>query len=44
VDEVKTFAVTQLHAWYWAKFSGLKLRETFAEWCMHPVDCSRDIK
>ena len=44
VDEVEIFAVAQLHAWSWAKFSGLKLWETFAEWCMHPVDCLREIK
>ena len=44
VDEVEIFAVAQLHAWSWTKFSGLKLRGTFAEWCMHSVDCLREIK
>jgi len=44
VDEVEIFVVPQLHVWSWAKFSRLKLQETFAEWCIHPVNCLGEIK
>jgi len=44
VDEVEIFAIAQLHAWSWAKFSGLKLQGTFTKWCIHLIDCLREIK
>jgi len=43
VDEKEIFTVAQLHTWSWTKFCGLKLRGSFVECCLHPIDCLREV-
>jgi len=43
IDEIEIFALGQLHAWSWAKFGGCGLRGTFSAWCMHLIECLREV-
>ena len=44
VDKVEIFLQAQLQAWSWVRFEGIRFQKTFAEWCMHLVDCLREVK
>jgi len=44
VNEIEIFALAQLRAWLWAKFGGLRCQGSFSDWCMHPLDCLREIR
>ena len=44
LDEIEIFALAQLDAWSWTKFSGFRLCGSFLEWCIHPVDCLRALR
>jgi len=38
------FTLTQLQAWSWTKFGGLRCQGFFSDCCMHPLDCLREIR
>jgi len=44
VDEIEISVVAQLYAWSWVKFGGFRLRGNFLEWCIHSVDCLREVR
>ena len=44
VDEVKIFALVQLHAWNWAKFSGFRVQGSLSEWFMSPINFLKQVQ
>jgi len=44
VDEVETFATTQLTAWSWARTDRQIIHFSFPEWCISPKVCLSKIR